>query len=195
MLPQSTESPPLCACGCGMPVKRSTKAPYGWNRRIAHHARSKVWQPRPTSGIAPLCACGCGQPVTRNQHRPYDWNTRIRSHRPSRPVLERFWETVNKNGPTPAHRPELGPCWVWTNSIYSGYGSFKIDGRDQRAHRVSWELNVGPIPAGQYVCHKCDNTACVRPHHLFLGDQTDNMRDAFAKGRMANRRQPKPSRE
>lgn len=53
------------------------------------------------------------------------------------PLEERFWAKVNKDGPIPEHRPELGPCWVWTGSLSRGYPILTRDGRDVRGHRLS----------------------------------------------------------
>jgi hypothetical protein len=76
-----------------------------------------------------------------------------------------------------------GDCWVWTGPKNNkGYGHFRM-GRDTRAHRVSYVLNVGPIPDGLFVLHRCDNPSCVRPDHLFLGTHQDNMDDRTRKGR------------
>lgn len=98
---------------------------------------------------------------------------------------DRFWSKVNKSGPIPAHKMELGPCWVWTASTSgAGYGQFWIKGRGLRgSHTVSWSLMHGPIPDGMDVCHHCDNPPCVRPDHLFLGTRSENMRDMGRKGR------------
>lgn len=81
----------------------------------------------------------------------------------------------------------FGPaCWEWMGSkSNSGYGHRKHNGKASQAHRVSYEIEHGPIAAGLFVCHRCDNPRCVRPDHLFLGTHDDNMSDMAAKGRCA----------
>lgn len=82
------------------------------------------------------------------------------------PESERFWAKVDKDGPTPQHRPDLGPCWVWTAARQRrGYGLFAhADGG--LAHRYAYTQMVGVIPAGLELDHVCRNTSCVRPSHL-----------------------------
>lgn len=105
-----------------------------------------------------------------------------------KPLLQRFWERVDKNGPIPSHCPELGPCWVWTAGKHSfGYGVIS-QGKGKTphcTHRLSWQIHVGEIPGKFHVLHKCDNPSCVNPEHLWLGTATDNMKDMVAKGRQA----------
>ncbi len=75
-------------------------------------------------------------------------------------------------------------CWLWTGSLTKGYGHFRVHGQLMYAHRFAWEREHGrKIPDGLLVLHECDTPACVRPSHLFVGTQSDNMRDMVAKGR------------
>jgi hypothetical protein len=79
---------------------------------------------------------------------------------------------------------EGGSCWNWTRAINNkGYGVAYFLGRQTLAHRLSYEVSIGPIPEGMFVLHRCDNPRCINPSHLFAGTQLDNVRDAMAKKR------------
>lgn len=95
------------------------------------------------------------------------------------PAHERFWAKVDKNGPLPTIDPELGPCWIWTGStaLPGGYGAFMLGtGKPRRAHRVSYEWLVGPIPDGLHLDHLCVTTPCVNPAHLEPVTNAENVR-------------------
>lgn len=87
---------------------------------------------------------------------------------------ERFWKRVVKGE----------GCWLWTGRTNKkGYGQISINSKDVLAHRASWEIANGSIPEDKDVLHKCDNPPCVRPDHLFLGTDHENMLDMWKKKR------------
>jgi hypothetical protein len=78
-----------------------------------------------------------------------------------------------------------GECWVWRASLVrDGYGQFRIGRTMYFAHRASYELFNGPILEGKIILHSCDNPRCIRPAHLSIGTYSDNINDAYRRGRM-----------
>lgn len=76
-----------------------------------------------------------------------------------------------------------GECHLWLAATWSkGYGQFTLNGKNHRAHRVSYQ-NYNDNVGDMQVLHKCDNPRCVNPEHLFLGTNSDNRKDSYDKGR------------
>lgn len=87
---------------------------------------------------------------------------------PYQPEPDRFWPKVDKAGPVPECRPDLGPCWIWLAAPDGkGYGAFSLTGRKiTKAHIWSWTDANGPVPEGLELDHVCRVKLCVRPSHL-----------------------------
>lgn len=94
----------------------------------------------------------------------------------SKESQERFWKKVEI---IPFHE-----CWEWTAAKNEkGYGVFGVKKNTDKAHRIAWKLLGRTIPPGKFLCHHCDNPACVNPNHLFIGTNLDNVIDMIRKGR------------
>lgn len=93
------------------------------------------------------------------------------------PIEMRFWPKVERRGPD--------ECWPWLGAIVpGGYGRFGIrDNKVRQAHRIAYELTVGPVPDGLLLRHSCDNPNCVNPAHLIPGTAAENADDRRLRNR------------
>lgn len=82
-------------------------------------------------------------------------------------VIDAFWEKVEKRS---------DGCWEWSGARSDGYGHIRIRGRLVLAHRLAYEMFVGPVPIGKELDHKCRNTYCVNPDHLEPVTHAENLR-------------------
>lgn len=89
----------------------------------------------------------------------------------------RFWAKVD--------RSDEDGCWLWLAHTAAGYGRFRLSNprRIEGAHRVAYELLIGPIPEGLDIDHLCRNRSCVNPAHLEPVTRGENVRRG-ARGRL-----------
>jgi len=91
---------------------------------------------------------------------------------------ERLWANVNKNGPVPEVRPDLGQCWLWEGCRNNkGYGTISTTTNSVLTHRVAYEEAHGPVPSKLVLDHLCQVRHCCRPSHLeIVTHQINNQR-------------------
>lgn len=130
-----------------------------------------------------FCQCGCGKQTKISRYRDASHGYERNTPRPyaaghngfgKRPTIQRLFAKIKKTE----------SCWLWLGRPGpGGYGRIMVRRKKWQAHRLLWTVVNGMIPAGLFVLHKCDNASCVRPDHLFLGTQKENLHDMSNKGR------------
>lgn len=160
----------------------ATNTKFGWDAWGTHGIPCQATRGlRPFVDAAGITRFACPSTGHReNAERRFGVSTPMEDVR--RDPSARFWAMVDTSA---------GPdeCWPWIGYLApNGYGRFTVatDQRARKAHRVAYELAVGPIPDGLLVRHSCDNPPCCNPTHLSVGTQVDNMRDARDRGRVAD---------
>lgn len=101
----------------------------------------------------------------------------------TREPAEMFWAKVDKDGPIPDFRPDLGPCWLWTGSVSQGYGHLTRDAISLAAHAYGCKLQGGDCPPNLDHDHLCRVRRCVRRSHLEHVTRKENAQRG-ARGRL-----------
>jgi hypothetical protein len=182
---ESTIDRPGRARECRLCARARGKA---WAQKKAAEKRLQRAEPQPKAFVkCAIADCPEGAKVKGWCNVHYQ-----RWHRYGDPLVQkrihgdddrRFWSKVDKDGPVPGHKPELGPCWVWQGKPGKhGYCQVRMGGKSGRfvlVHRWAYEQLVGEIPDGlqlDHMCHTdfsrctggdtCSHRRCVNPAHL-----------------------------
>lgn len=161
--------PPSCSVvGC----ERTAKAG-GWCPMHYKRWKRNGTTDDPTPAPARCPVNGCQEPPIPDSAK-CDLHARRELLR--RDSEARYWAHVDKNGPIPERRPDLGQCWIWTGPRTQDYGRTFLDGRLQGVHRWAYERFVDVIPQGFEIDHLCRTPPCVNPSHLEAVTKAENGR-------------------
>jgi hypothetical protein len=88
-------------------------------------------------------------------------------------IINRFWKYVDKKSDN--------ECWEWKGSLMKrgNYGQLRYKFKTLKSHRISFEIHYGKIEVGKHICHKCGNSKCCNPNHLYEGTPKENWHDAI----------------
>jgi hypothetical protein len=153
-------------------------------RKFCGDACARRAQHAAAQSKGPCTAPGCTEPAKTLGFCPAHYHRFNRygsatAGAPSRNLnaVARFWERVDKAGPIPDYRPDLGECWISSHRPNNkGYPMFAVFGTKVPAYRYSYEIEVGPIPDGLELDHLCRVPTCVRPVHLEPVTHAENQR-------------------
>ena len=173
--------------------------------RLNDTAHSRVSQQPMAARICELCQASFITAESRLKSGRGRFCSRIccdTFQRLARPVDQRLWARVDRDGGIPPHRAEYGACWLWTGyRIPTGYGRlYRLFPEQVLTHRLAWELATGEtLTSDDVIGHICDVRHCVRNDeagtypirgvvlprrgHLFKGTNIDNQADMVEKGR------------